>query len=1119
MSLIFSTDKLSNPGVYSYTVPSGVGEIEVHLWGAGGADGSRGRDQTVVLNPGRAGQSTAAGSRTFTSSGEFTVPPLVTSINVTVVGGGGGGGRYHSGCSNKTTHPGGSGGGGFVSAGTLEVTPGERISFTVGAGGAAGNSGSAGGTSSFRGISAAGGGGGSGNAAKVGTNGTDGGGGNGGAGGTNRDTDPNGRNGGSGSVTVSWSGIDIPAIQRVTTEVPGGSGGKGAAGGYAYSKVKVLPGDVVTIAVGARGSASSGGASVDSPISYRGGSATLGSISDGGGGGGATVVLVNDVVVAVAGGGGGGGSGGQGGYRLTPSSSSVSVSGQQQFTNLGLDSITVPEGVTSMFVELYGAGGGGGGSDSQAGYDGSAGGYVSGNISVTPGDVIIVGVGQGGRPGLDNGQRYGGGEGGTGLNGEYAGGTGGNPGPGGYSGAGGGGGGASVVLVNTTLVAAAAGGGGGGGGGNNSAAQAAIQSTVGGTSGSPGASENSDGGGGGGGGGGASGGAGGAIRPGDNGAYSGSNGTNLVPAGGSTGIGANGGQGAIRGNRLAGAGTNGNVRISWTQTITTPGTDVITYDPTSNSIGGDGLPATNNGTGYGVRGVGESAIGGSSSGGGGGGGFYGGAAGVSGSIGGGGRGGTNFGNVTISGTNETVGGLTIAEYPGGRVGYARYDGAVVINFIRSFTMYVKKSSNWKLIDQAWVKVSGVWKPIYNGWVKVNGQWELITADPTVNTPEQTYTITSNISSVNEGSAVRFILSTTGVTPGTIIPYTAFGVTSGDLAAGSLTGRFTVGTTDFIEFVPRSDRTTTGNRSITVELNNLDKRHTVTIADTSLGPSGTLTSNVASVNEGSAVRFTLSTSNADAGTVIPYAITGITADDLSVGSITGNFIVGSEEYKDFVLASDFTDRELNESMTMSTFGVVRKSATVTVFDTSIMPAGEVVFPLGETPFSVPLGVTKIKISAYGGGGSGGSGDGGKNNEGPGYGGGGSNLIKELRTVTPGQLLNVTVGAGGVGGFGLGGRAGGPSTVTGTGMTTFIAAGGGGGGGHPGWAGPGELSPGVYDTSNRPGAGANGAGSGSGSTGGKSTNGGSNGGNGGPYNMQGGSPGTDGYLKIEWGPTVK
>ena len=106
--------------------------------------------------------SKVTGSRTFTSSGTFTVPYGVTSVTVFCVGGGGGGGHgsathIYSGVSNIQTHDGsggGGGGGGRCNRGTLSVTAGQTIIVTVGAGG---GSGGTGGTTTFSSISASGG--------------------------------------------------------------------------------------------------------------------------------------------------------------------------------------------------------------------------------------------------------------------------------------------------------------------------------------------------------------------------------------------------------------------------------------------------------------------------------------------------------------------------------------------------------------------------------------------------------------------------------------------------------------------------------------------------------------------------------------------------------------------------------------------------------------------------------------------------------------------------------------------------------------------------------------------------------------------------------------------------
>jgi predicted RNA-binding protein Jag len=77
-------------------------------------------------------------------------------------------------------------------------------------------------------------------------------------------------------------------------------------------------------------------------------------------------------------------------------------------------SFTVPAGVTSGFLELWGAGGGGGGgastSTASAGSGGGGGGYVKAVLSVTPGQTITTTIGAAGAGGAAGGS---GGAGGT----------------------------------------------------------------------------------------------------------------------------------------------------------------------------------------------------------------------------------------------------------------------------------------------------------------------------------------------------------------------------------------------------------------------------------------------------------------------------------------------------------------------------------------------------------------------------------------------------------------------------------------------------------------------------------------------------------------------------------
>ena len=70
------------------------------------------------------------------------------------------------------------------------------------------------------------------------------------------------------------------------------------------------------------------------------------------------------------------------------------------------------------------------------------------------------------------------------------------------------------------------------------------------------------------------------------------------------------------------------------------------------------------------------------------------------------------------------------------------------------------------------------------------------------------------------------------------------------------------------------------------------------------------------------------------------------------------------------------------------------------------------------FTIPSGKTTVKVTVIGGGGQGGTGSGGGRDS-LGFGGGGGGAgISYLRSLTPGNTISVTVGAGGSGGSGGG-----------------------------------------------------------------------------------------------------
>ncbi|MBI4033921.1 MAG: hypothetical protein HY378_00015 [Candidatus Brennerbacteria bacterium] len=122
---------------------------------------------------------------------------------------------------------------------------------------------------------------------------------------------------------------------------------------------------------------------------------------------------------------------------------------KQIFTTAGTSTFSVPTGVTSIIMKIWGAGGGGGGSGdstSQDGGGGGGGGFAGGTTSTTPGESLTIYIGGGGALGTATG--------GTVDTGEGAGG-------GGYSG----------VNRTSTVIISAGGGGGGAGGGSSTSDQ------------------------------------------------------------------------------------------------------------------------------------------------------------------------------------------------------------------------------------------------------------------------------------------------------------------------------------------------------------------------------------------------------------------------------------------------------------------------------------------------------------------------------------------------------------------------------------------------------------------------------------------------------------------------
>ena len=133
----------------------------------------------------------------------------------------------------------------------------------------------------------------------------------------------------------------------------------------------------------------------------------------------------------------------------------------------------------------------------------------------------------------------------------------------------------------------------------------------------------------------------------------------------------------------------------------------------------------------------------------------------------------------------------------------------------------------------------------------------------------------------------------------------------------------------------------------------------------------------------------------------------------------------------------------------------------------------------SPWTVPAGITSIKVEVWGGGGGGGGVTAFWGTNGGGGGGGGA-YNKATLTVVPGQTYTLTIGAGGTGGGSATiGGTGDPTTVSGTGGLVAANGGTGGGGGYfdNGIAGP-AGSEGFSDGGNGGASSGNGSGGGGG-----------------------------------------
>jgi hypothetical protein len=187
-----------------------------------------------------------------------------------------------------------------------------------------------------------------------------------------------------------------------------------------------------------------------------------------------------------------------------------------------------------------------------------------------------------------------------------------------------------------------------------------------------------------------------------------------------------------------------------------------------------------------------------------------------------------------------------------------------------------------------------------------------------------YSLTRSVASVNEGGSFTITFATNQAGS---FGYTISGISSADIGGASLTG--TVSNGSVLSYTATADSLTEGNETFSIALNNGQASTSVTIVDTSVAATYSLTRSVASVNEGGSFTITFATNQAGS---FGYTISGVSSADIGGASLTGTVSNGS------VLSYTATADSSTEGS--ETFNIAlnngQASTSVTINDTSRTP---------------------------------------------------------------------------------------------------------------------------------------------------------------------------------------
>jgi hypothetical protein len=240
-------------------------------------------------------------------------------------------------------------------------------------------------------------------------------------------------------------------------------------------------------------------------------------------------------------------------------------------------------------------------------------------------------------------------------------------------------------------------------------------------------------------------------------------------------------------------------------------------------------------------------------------------------------------------------------------------------------------------------------------VSVTGN--ILATAATVTTTEltKTYSISPNVSSVDEGGVVTFTVTTAGIADGLSLSWSNVGTTAAsDFSDNSNSGNVTIysNTASFTRTL-LNDISTEGEETIIIKLydggTEVASSASVTVNDTSLSPTYSISGSPTAQDEGSSVDFTISTTGVSNGTTLYWKIipepgeTQPVSGDFVSGLLEGTVTINSNaaSFSVQLSADESTEGEevfvvqLRSGSQSGTF--LTQSQSIFINDTSTTPA--------------------------------------------------------------------------------------------------------------------------------------------------------------------------------------